>query len=235
MTTSASRKGRTGRKAGSSSLNYWLIGAGVFFIALIGLVIWANNRPSGTPASKVDLPADWVTGMSMGDPAAKVVVQAWEDFLCPHCQDWTATVEPKLVDEYVKTGKIRFEYHPLPLQGFQPASGMAAHSAFCAADQNSFWPYHDLLFATAASRGQAGFSLDVLVQNAKELGLDTAQFQQCMTSQQHSADVEASLAEASQLGLSSTPSLLINGKRMGNPFDYATIQAEIDQLVGAAQ
>ena len=112
---------------------------------------------------------------------------------------------------------------------------MGAHAGFCAADQNSFWPYHDLLFATAGNRGQTGFTLDILVQNAKELGLDTGQFQQCMTSQQHRADVDASLAQASQLGLTSTPSLLINGKRMGNPFDYATVQAEIDQLVGAGQ
>jgi hypothetical protein len=236
MTTSASRKSRTARRGKAtsrSSLTWWLIGAGVFFVALIGFIVWSNSRPTRVAPVELDLPAGWVEGQRMGNPEATVVVQAWEDFLCPHCQDWTAQIEPRLIEEYVKTGKIRFEYHFLPLQGFEPGSSMGAQAGLCAADQNAFWPYHDLLFATAGTRGQTGFTLERLVKNAEELGLDANEFRLCLSSQRHRSTIDASLQEAAGLQLTATPSLLINDKRMGNPFDYATIQTEIDQLVAS--
>src|SRR5262245_26613811 len=114
MTSSASRKTQTQRankaRAGSS-LTPWFVGAGLIFILLIGALIWYTNRPTPAPVSDLGMPAEWVNGETLGNPAAKVTVQAWEDFLCPHCQEWTSKVEPKLIADYVKSGKVRYEFH----------------------------------------------------------------------------------------------------------------------------
>lgn len=234
MTTSANRKSRTvrQRRPGSrSALNLWLIGAGAFFVVLIGLVIYLNSRPTPVAVTKLDLPAGWVSGTTLGDPAAPVTIQTWEDFLCPACAQWTATIKPQLQTQYVDSGKVRIEFHQLPLRSHEPGASMAAHASLCAADQNQFWPFHDALFAAASSRGQAGFTLNALVDTARGLGLDERTFSQCMSSQQHRADIDASLLEAQRLQLQATPSILINGDLVDNPFDLSAIQTRIDALL----
>jgi protein-disulfide isomerase len=202
-------------------------------VVLIGLVVFLNSRSTQIPVKTLDLPADWINGTSMGDPAATVTVQAWEDFLCPHCRDWTAQIEPQLVEEYVKTGKIRFEYRHLPLQNFEPGSMLGAQASLCAADQNAFWPYHDVLFGPAHNRGQAGFTFEALTDFANEVGLNEADFVQCLSSQRHRPALDEARQQASQMQINSTPTVLINGARIDNPFDYTALKAQIDALVGS--
>jgi protein-disulfide isomerase len=96
---------------------------------------------------------------------------------------------------------------------------MGAMASLCANDQNAFWPYHNRLFP-AQDQGQAGFTIDSLVRYADELGLDSRAFMDCMSSQKHRDAVLASGNEAVALGLNATPSVLVNGVRLTNPFDY---------------
>jgi protein-disulfide isomerase len=235
MTTSTTRKARSARAraSGQHSLTPWLIGAALFFVVLIGLVVVLNSRSTRIPVKTLDLPDEWIDGTAIGDPTAPVTVEAWEDFLCPHCRNWTAQIEPQLVEEFVKTGKIRFVFRHLPLQGFAPGSFMGAQASLCAADQDAFWPYHDALFGTAHNRGQAGFTFEALTDLADEVGLDERDFVQCMSSQRHSSTVNESLQQASQLQLTATPSVLINGTRIADPFDFAAIRTQIDALVAS--
>ncbi|MCL4859740.1 MAG: DsbA family protein [Caldilineaceae bacterium] len=232
MTASTSRRARPVKKSSRSSLNLWLIGAGVFFVALIGIVIYANSRPARVAQTTLDLPAGWVDGQALGNPNAPVTVQIWEDFLCPACQRWTSDIKPLLQSEYINTGDVRLEFHNLPLPNFEPGSVLGAQASLCAADQNTFWPYHDRLFATAQSRGQLGFTLDALIEEARQTGLNERDFFQCMSSQQHRPTVDASRMEAQRLGLASTPSMFINDVQTPNPFDYNAVKAEIDRLLG---
>ncbi|RIK35462.1 MAG: hypothetical protein DCC55_30235 [Chloroflexi bacterium] len=234
MTTSAGRKSRSvrPRRQGSrSALNLWLIGAGIFFVVLIGLVIYLNSRPTPAAVTELDLPSGWVSGTTLGNPDAPVTIQAWEDFLCPACAQWTAVIKPQLQTQYIDSGQVRLEFHQLPLRSHDPGASMGAHASLCAADQNQFWPYHDALFAAASSRGQAGFTLNALADTARQVGLDERTFSQCMSSQQHRAAIDASLLEAQRLQLQATPSLLINGELVENPFDFAAIQTRIDALL----
>jgi protein-disulfide isomerase len=236
MTTSTTRKARPGRprKAGGrASVTPWLIGGAIFFVALIGLVVMMNNRQTRIEVTTLDLPETWIAGTTLGDPAAPVTIQVWEDFLCPHCRDWTAQIKPQLVDDYIQSGQVRLEFHHLPLPSFEPGSSLGAQASLCAADQGAFWPYHDLLFGTAHNRGQAGFTFTALGEYANQLGLDRTRFTQCLSNQTHAVTINASRQTASQLGLQSTPSVLINGARIDNPFDYAAMQAQLDGLIGA--
>jgi protein-disulfide isomerase len=155
-----------------------LVGGGLFFVALIAIVVIANNRQDTIPVTTLDLPAGWISGTSLGNPEAKVTVQAWEDFLCPACAQWTAQVKPQLIEEYIKPGAVRLEFHHFPLDVHAPGSYMGAQAGECAAQQNQFWPYHDALFQAQKSQGQAGFTLNSLTRLAAELGLDQSQFSQ---------------------------------------------------------
>jgi protein-disulfide isomerase len=212
------------------SLTPWIIGAGVLFILLIVLAVFLNERSATATIEPPTVEEEWVNRSQLGNPEAVVTVQAWEDFLCPACGEWARTIEPRLVAEYVETGDVILEFKQFPLQMHAPGAIMGAQASECAADQGAFWPYHDRLFAEAASRGQAGFQLERLIDYAGDLDLDEGEFRTCMTSQKYRSAVDASVSEAVSLGLNSTPSVLVNGQSM-EPYDYDALKAEIDRLL----
>jgi protein-disulfide isomerase len=90
-------------------------------------------------------------------------------------------------------------------------SVLAAEASECAGDQNKFWEYHDYLFSHQGGENQGAFSAENLKKFAAELSLDTTAFNQCMDSGKYKEKVNGEKAFASQLGVESTPSFLING------------------------
>lgn len=231
--TKSSTRNAKRKRGSSSNVGLWLIGGSVLILALVVTLIILNQRSVVAPVAQPDLPAEWINRDVMGSPDAKVVVQGWEDFLCPSCQSWTGTIKPQLVNDYIKTGKVRFEYHQFPLQQHAPGAQMAAQASLCAADAGKFWPMHDRLFQMAATRGQPGVTYDAVVQYAIELGIDRDSFMSCISSSAYQDEIVQSLNMAAQLGLNSTPSIIINGKLMPDPGNYNSIKAEIDAALAA--
>jgi protein-disulfide isomerase len=213
------RATKTRRKSDSNNIGIWIVGISAAIVLVVVLAVALSNRPAAVTATAPDLPAEWLVGTTMGSPDAPVTIQAWEDFVCPACRQWTSTVEPQLIEEYIKTGQVRLEFHQFPLSIHAPGAEMGAMASLCANDQNAFWPYHNRLFP-AQDQGQAGFTIDALVRYADELGLDSRALMECMSSQKYRDQVVASGNEAIQLGLNATPSILVNGVRLNNPFDY---------------
>ncbi len=232
MTASTKKKTSSSKRSGSSKIGLWLIGASVAIVALVVIVIVLNEqRTRSTPVAQPDIPAEWIDRSAMGNPDAPVVVQAWEDFLCPSCQAWARGVKPQLVENYVKTGKVRFEFHHFPLQQHQPGSFMSAYAAECAADQGMFWPYHDRLFQMASLEQQSAVEFQDLVGYAREMGMNEQQFSTCMSGE-HQDTINQSLAQASQLKLSFTPSILVDGQLVEDS-SYAGMQSMIEAALAA--
>lgn len=218
----------------------WLIGgAAVVVVVLVVVLVWANRPTPVSAEAYADFPAGWVSTRSLGNPDAPVVIQAWEDFRCPACAQWTRAIEPQLIEEYItpegeQGGQVRLEYHYFPLSSHGDTAFQSAQAAECAGDQNAFWPYHDRLFS-ATDGGAAAFTIDRLLLYAEELGLNTTTFSQCLVGQQYLRQVQQSANDAIAQGLNSTPSILINGQLIDSPFDYDVISAEIERLSAAAQ
>ena len=80
-----------------------------------------------------------------------------------------------LIERYVKTGKVRLEYHYFPLQQHEPGATMSALAAECAADQGMFWPYHDRVFQMAKVDQQGAVQFDDLVGMPSGMGMDDAE------------------------------------------------------------
>ena len=228
VTGARSAKGRS--NTGSNTIGLWIVGVSAGIVLLVVLFVALGNRPSARAIEVPDLPSNWLDRNAMGSPDAPVTVQAWEDFLCPACRQWNSTIEPRLIEEYVKSGIVRLEFRQFPLTGHQPGSGMAAMASLCAADQGGFWSLKSRLFL-AQDQGQAGFTIDAMVRYADELGLNSRTLLECMTSQKYRDEINASFNEAVTLGLNATPSILVNGVRMENPFDYN----ELTRLIEWAQ
>ncbi|RME55716.1 MAG: DsbA family protein [Caldilineae bacterium] len=211
-----------------------LIGGSVVVVLLVVVLFVVLNQPAQVTASNYEeIPADWIDRTAIGSPDAPVTIQAWEDFRCPACASWNQTVKPQLLANEVANGQVRLEFHHFPLSQHEPGASMAAQASECAADQGAFWPYHDRLFA-AQNEGANAYLAENLIKYAEELGLDKDQFTQCLTGQEHLADVQASLNQAIAQNLRSTPTVILNGVPVDNPMDYQALSAEIARLVAAA-
>jgi protein-disulfide isomerase len=186
-------------------------------------------------APSVVSPAELGDGYTLGDPDAPVAIEVWEDFQCPFCQRFALQIKPLIVAEYVETGKASLTFRNLAFLGDE--SHWAAVAADLAAEQDGFWPFHDYLFANLLGENMGSYDLDRLLAMAEAAGLDMEPFRAGLVldkARERFARIEAeSRQDAGALGISSTPSLVLDGKLLDfQSFDEAI--AAIDAAVVAA-
>ncbi|MBW7883272.1 MAG: DsbA family protein [Caldilineaceae bacterium] len=233
MATVSKKKAAAAKRSSSTSnIGLWLIGASVAIVALVVAIIVINDQRTKTaPVAQPELPAEWIGDGFMGNPEATVVIQAWEDFLCPSCQNWTRVTKPQLFEQYIKPGLVRLEFHHFPLQSHAPGSFMTALAVECAGDQGMFWPYHDKIFQTVSSDQQAAATFEKLIEYAQGMQMDVQRFSACMSGQEHQDEINQSLALAGQLGLRFTPSILVNGQLVEDS-SFGSLKSVIDAELG---
>jgi len=103
-------------------------------------------------------------------------------------------------------GRVRLVFKDFPLS-FHPLARPAAEAARCAGADGRFWAYHDRLFEE-----QPRFERGDLIRYAKDLGLDADRFASCLDEHRHAAAVDADVQQARALGITGTPTFLINGR-----------------------
>lgn len=208
----------------------WMMYIVVAAVVLVALVIVAQqlSKPNiGTYTQK--------DGVTLGSPDAPVTMIEFVDFQCSHCLASYNSVEQPLIEQYVETGQVKFIYQPVAFLG--PDSVASAQAAYCAANQNYFWEYHDVLFAPAnfSSGNQGGYSQENLVAFAGQIsGLDTAAFSQCLANQETVAALDEAHAQASAMGVTGTPGFVINGTVLSGEQPLARLQQVIEDALAAA-
>ena len=101
---------------------------------------------------------------------------------------------------------LRLEWRDFPYLGRESVN--AALAARAAQAQGKFWEYHDLLYENQSS----GFSEGRLVELAREAGLDVEKFESDLASGRYQEAVARDFEEAQQVGISGTPTFVINGE-----------------------
>jgi len=121
---------------------------------------------------------------------------------------------------------IVWKHYPLDMH---PNAKPAALAAEAASSQGKFWEYHDKLFAN-----QSKLALDNLKQYAKDLNLDTAQFDKDLLDPGKKKRVDDDLAEARSLAITGTPAFFVNGRFLNGAKPFAefakVINAELQRL-----
>ena len=161
-----------------------------------------------------------------GSKNAKVVIVEFSDFQCPFCARFFEQTLPSIERDYIKTGKVQLVYRDFPLS-FHKYAQKAAEAAQCANEQGKFWEYHDLLFKRQnewASAGEVKF-LDY----ARELGLDTNKFNNCLTTGKYESEVKKDFQDGLQYGVQGTPTFFINGIPLVGSQPYEAFKQLIDQ------
>lgn len=127
-------------------------------------------------------------GFVLGDPDAPITIVAFEDFMCPHCQDYQPIMH-SFIEQHVATGQAKFEYRFYPLVNPE-FSTLTTQVAECVAleDLSRFWDAHDLLFEFA-NAGEIDPEIASVV--AMLVGVDADAVNECIdTSIQSLVDIQ---------------------------------------------
>ena len=145
-----------------------------------------------------------------GNQAAPVTIVEISDYHCPFCRRHVQQTQPKLYDDYVKTGKARHVFIHYPIAQLHPDAYKSHEAASCAADQGKFWELHARLFDAPVKTPE---QLTALAQSA---GLDTSAFRSCLDSGKHANAVKESVARIQKLNINGTPMFLVGRTPAGS-------------------
>jgi protein-disulfide isomerase len=169
-------------------------------------------------------------GRIAGDSAAKTWVIVASDFQCPFCKQWHDESYKPLVDEYVRTGKVKVAYLNFPL-GQHRNAVPAAQAAMCASAQNKFWQYHDALFDSQDRWEDMADTRPVLDSIARAVGVNFDQWSKCLSSDRMLPLVFADRDRAAKAGVQSTPTFLIAGQVIAGAVPMADLRPVLDSAI----
>ncbi len=149
-----------------------------------------------------------------GDPQAPVVIVEFSDYQCPFCNRFFQETKPLLDEQYIATGQVRFVYKDFPIDNIHPQAQKAAEAAECAGAQGAYWAMHDRLFAGLEAWNNNPDAVAIFKEYAAELGLDTAQFNECLDQGRYAEEVRADREEGTRAQVTGTPTFFINGRRL---------------------
>ncbi len=192
---------------------------------------FSNAAVRGGQPSLGDLAGD---APFLGDPKAPVTVVEFADFQCPFCGRFFHTAEAPLIDQYVKTGKVKFVYRNFAFLG--PESEDAAVAAACAGEQGKFWEYHDYLYNHQQGENEGAFAKANLKKFARAVsGIDGAKFDPCVDQGRYMNAVRADTAAGRSFGVTGTPATFINGRLVSGAQPIAAFVSVIEEELKKAR
>jgi protein-disulfide isomerase len=176
-----------------------------------GNAILPTETPTATPSAS----------------GAKVQIIIYSDLQCPSCYTLYSQIEPKIVEQYVMTGKVTLETRYLSLKG--PASSLAAQAILCAGDQGQAPKYRDNILAAWAKDGADAYARDKLESVAVALGMDAKTFDGCLINGKYLQQLSYYTIEAGKASVETLPTIFINDVKIEGAQPWVIISQAIDE------
>ncbi len=198
--------------------------AAIVVIGLGGIWWFAGQQsapgldlPSSANAPEVSADSSLGLDMALGNPDAPVTVIEYASFTCPHCAAFHAGNFKKLKSEFIDTGKINFIYREVYFDKFGLWAGLIAR---CGGTTDRYFALTDLIYQNqktwTRAQNDAGFSTN-LIQLGKTAGFTEEELNTCLQDEDLATSMVAAYQKnATEDGISSTPSFVINGKLYSN-------------------
>lgn len=193
-----------------------IIGGVVFVLLIVGILYWGvkdEARRQTGQSDQQEQEKKQVQNLSpisdkdhvLGKLDAPVQMIIYSDFECPYCARFVDTIK-KIEKEFNDKVVIAFRHFPL---AFHKQAIPAAIASECAAEQGKFWEMHDKLFEDSENKK---FNVDEFKNDAKELGLDQAKFNQCLDTSKYKDKVLSQMLGGKNAGITGTPTSFVNGE-----------------------
>jgi len=155
----------------------------------------------------------------MGKADAPITMIEFTDFQCPFCRRYSNGTFPKIIKDYVETGKVRYVVRQFPLKAIHPKAVKASEASLCAGDQGKYWEMHDMIFKKTKK-----FEQKEWVRHAEALGLEMNSFKDCLENGKNASTVERDLREGAEMGMRGTPGFFIGRTDPENPNKFKAVE-----------
>jgi len=168
---------------------------------------------------------------SVGTPGATVVIVMFSDFQCPYCKVEAQMLRQELTATYPT--QVRLYFIDFPLEQLHPWAKAAAIGGRCVFHQDpaSFWDYYDWIYGHQETITADNLKSIVTIWSKDRKGLDGQQLGACIDTKETEKEVDAEMAKGKDLEITSTPTLFVNGRRIPNSIDWASLKATIDNEI----
>ncbi|MEO7136410.1 MAG: thioredoxin domain-containing protein [Gemmatimonadales bacterium] len=204
-------------------------------IAIAGLAVlgYLLTRPAtvSIPANVTVQASDTsgFKGYVKGAATAPVEITEYADYQCPFCQTFATLQMPTIEERLINTGRLRWRYRDFPLDQ-HPFAVLAAHSAACADEQGKYWDQHRRIYEGQGEWAPSGNATPIFRKYAGAAGVDLGRYDACMRAGKYAGRIQADKNAGVALGVSSTPTLLVNGRLYRGRFDSDAITKLVDSL-----
>jgi protein-disulfide isomerase len=212
----------TRREFAKATALFAFAGAGFSGLILSPLVRPALADDTPSPAELADGGPDG--DIMIGSDKAPVTIIEYASMTCPHCAHFSETTFPELKKRYIDTGKVRYTLRAFPLDPLAAAGFMLARCG----GNDKYMPIVETLFAKQAD-WIVKEPLAPLKEIAKQFGITEDDFNKCLANQKLLDGIQAVRDHAVQkLGVNSTPTFFINGKKLVGDVSIDQMAKEID-------
>jgi len=153
-----------------------------------------------------------INGPARGPEKASVTIVEFSDLQCPHCKDAQPVIEKLLADE--PNARFVFQNYPLPMHNW---AAKAAYYADCVgrSSNQAFWKFVQGTFdqQTNLTESNADEKLTAIADTSGVKGADIAV---CAAKPETKSRVDKSVALGTSVGVTGTPTVYVNGRRIGN-------------------
>ncbi len=151
---------------------------------------------------------------SFGSANAPVTIVEFGDFECPDCKMEAPVLRHDLTEAF--DGKVRVVFKNYPLESVHPWARAAAIAGRCVYQQGdpAFWKFYDWIYQNQDEITGDNLNMKILAW-AGQNAIDTVKLGQCLDTKATEPEVNASIAEGRELGIQGTPTLFINGRKIG--------------------
>ncbi len=165
-------------------------------------------KPQKRPTADLNKVHNIPIGISSikGNKDAPVTVVEFSDFQCPYCARLQPTLN-EVLEAYPEEVKLVYKHFPLSSHA---QARNAAKASQAAEEQGKFWEMHDLIFENYSTLNEEKFK-----EFAEKLGLNVKQFEADYNSTKYDKQIQEDIDIAKRVGVRGTPTLFMNGKKMG--------------------
>ncbi|HEY4552317.1 MAG TPA: DsbA family protein [Bacillaceae bacterium] len=215
----------------------FVIGTLLVFAAIVVLVLYMNKQDSavqengGNQSGKQPSIENQPT---VGEEEAPVSIIEFGDYKCPSCKAWGERVYPELEKDFINNGQVKFSYINVLFHGKESVLASLASEWVFKNHPDAFWNFHNALFAAQPASQQHDerwVTPEALATYAQATvpGIDLEKFNADLKEQKTLDEVKRDDQLVKEANIQFTPSIMINGVLIEDPFDYEAIVSQIEK------